>query len=207
MTDIPPTKTIAVLGARPTDRTAALRTLALRLAATGLRPVPVHDGAAADTGPAGPTLDQLRRADWSTAFDTVVDACARERRARARARPPDVLLVGGLAVRALACYRVGLALRGDEFDPAVRAWLEGPVVGAAAGYDAVLHIRPAAPVGRADRLVDRELAAVLDRLPLPPGAIFVAPLCSDVRHSIQDMIVGLTGQGVPTSFGCGCRTG
>jgi hypothetical protein len=224
MTDISPTKTIAVLGVRPTDRTTALRTLAVRLGAAGLRPVPVPDDPGLDNptpdspapdspGPGAtamaatsPTVDQLRRADWSTTFDTVLDACARERHARARAAA-GVLLVSGAALRALACYRVGLTLRGDEFDTAIRGWLEGPAAGAAADYDAVLHVRPAGRVGHAERLLDGTLSEVLDRLALPPGAIFETTSGSDLRHTISAVVALATRQGVPTSFGCACPTG
>ena len=208
MTDISPTKTIAVLGVRPTDRTAALRILAAGLAAAGLRPVPVPDDPVlADPGPdaatAGrsPTVAQLRRADWVTAFDTVLAACDRERHARTRVAT-GVLLVSGAALRALARYRVGLALRGDDYDASIRGWLEGPAAGAAAGYAAVLHVRPAAPVGPGERLLDGALAEVLDRLAVPPDAIFTSTSGGDVRHIISAMVELATRQGVPTSFEC-----
>ena len=208
MTDISPTKTIAVLGVRPTDRTAALRILAAGLAAAGLRPVPVPDdpvladpGPGAATADRSPTMAQLRRADWVTAFDTVLGACDRERHARMRA-PTGVLLVSGAALRALARYQVGLALRGDDYDASIRGWLEGPAAGAAAGYTAVLHVRPAAPVGPGERLFDKALTEVLERLAIPPHAIFSSASRSDVRHTISAVVALATRQGVPTSFEC-----
>ena len=208
MTDISPTKTIAVLGVRPTDRTAALRILAAGLAAAGLRPIPVPDDPVlADPGPGAatagrsPTVAQLRRADWVTAFDTVLGACDRERHARTRVST-GVLLVSGAALRALARYRVGLALRGDDYDASIRGWLEGPAAGAAAGYAAVLHVRPAAPVGPGERLLDRALAEVLERLAVPPDVVFTSTSGSDVRHTISAVVALATRQGVPTSFEC-----
>ncbi|MFC0544579.1 hypothetical protein [Kutzneria chonburiensis] len=209
MTDISPTKTIAVLGVRPTDRTAALNILAARLAAAGLRPVPVPDdpvladpgpGAAATAG-RSPTVAQLRRADWVTAFDTVLAACDRERQARTRA-PAGVLLVGGAALRAVARYRAGLRLRGEDYDASIRGWLEGPAAGAAAGYAAVLHVRPAAPVGPGEALLDRAIAEVVERLVTPPCAIFTSTSKSDVRHTVSAILALATRQGVPTSFEC-----
>jgi hypothetical protein len=208
MTDISPTKTIAVLGVRPTERTAALHILAARLAAAGLRPVPVPDepvladpGPGAATASRSPTVAQLRRADWVTAFDTVLAACDRERHARTRVAT-GVLLVSGAALRALARYRVGLALRGEDYDASIRAWLEGPAAGAAAGYAAVLHVRPAAPVGPGERLLDQALAEVLDRLAVPPSAVFTSTSGSDVRHTVSAIVALATRQGVPTSFEC-----
>lgn len=220
MTDTSPTKTIAVLGVRPTERTAALHILAARLAAAGLCPVPVPDDPVLDSsvldssgpdrsGPApgavtagrSPTVAQLRRADWVTAFDTVLAACDRERHARTRVAT-GVLLVSGAALRALARYRVGLALRGDDYDASIRAWLEGPTAGAAAGYAAVLHVRPSAPVGPGERLLDRALAEVLERLATPPTEIFTSAFGSDVRHTVSAVVALLTRQGVPTSLEC-----
>ncbi|QUQ70620.1 hypothetical protein [Kutzneria sp. CA-103260] len=208
MTDISPTKTIAVLGVRPTERTAALRILAAGLAAAGLRPVPVPDDPVlADPGPGAatagrsPTVAQLRRADWVTAFDTVLGACDRERHARTRVAT-GVLLVSGAALRALARYRVGLTLRREDCDASIRGWLEGPAAGAAAGYAAVLHVRPAAPAGYGERLYDRALREVLDRLAVPPQRIFTTPFGSDVRHTVSAVVGLATRQGVPTSIEC-----
>ncbi|MEV6605151.1 hypothetical protein [Kutzneria sp. NPDC051319] len=208
MTDISPTKTIAVLGVRPTDRTAALNILAARLAAAGLRPVPVPDDPVlADPGPGtatvgrSPTVAQLRRADWVTAFDTVLAACDREREARTRV-PTGVLLVSGAALRAVARYRAGLGLRGEDYDASIRGWLEGPAAGAVAGYAAVLHVRPAAPVGPGERVLDRALTEVLERLATPPCTIFTSASRSDVRHTVSAVVALATRQGVPTSFEC-----
>jgi hypothetical protein len=208
MTDISPTKTIAVLGVRPTERTAALRILAAGLAAAGLRPVPVPDDPVlADPGPGAatagrsPTVAQLRRADWVTAFDTVLGACDRERHARTRVAV-GVLLVSGAALRALARYRVGLTLRREDWDASIRGWLEGPAAGAAAGYAAVLHVRPAAPVGYGERLYDRALGEVLERLAIPPHTIFTTSFQSDLRHTISAVVSLATRQVVPTSIEC-----
>jgi hypothetical protein len=162
-------------------------------------------GAAPGSCPAtagrSPTVAQLRRADWVTAFDTVLAACDRERHARTRVTT-GVLLVSGAALRALARYRVGLALRGEDYDASIRAWLEGPTAGAAAGYAAVLHVRPAAPVGPGERLLDRALAEVLDRLAVPPSTVFTTTFGSDVRHTVSAIVALATRQGVPTSFEC-----
>lgn len=202
MTDISLTKTIAVLSARPTDRAEVLRALAARIRASGLHPVLVDD-----TEPAEPTVERLRRADWSTTFDTVVDACARERRARLAATMADVLLVGGAALHALARYRAGLALRGDEFDAAIRSWLEGPATGAAARYDAVLHVRPEGAARRGERLVDHELASLLERLDIPRGAIFRTLVKSDVHHTVRVVSDALGLGGAVTSSGRGWSAG
>ena len=126
----------------------------------------------------------LRTVDWSMTFDAVVDACTRERHAYWSAATADVLLVDGTALRALARYQVGLTLRGDEFDPSIRGWLEGPAMAAAARYDAVIHVRSSAGAPRGECLVDEALAAVLDRMGRPCGAFAVTPLRSDIRHTI-----------------------
>ncbi|GAA0595310.1 hypothetical protein GCM10010174_08050 [Kutzneria viridogrisea] len=202
MTDISLTKTVVVLAASPADHSTTTHELTQRLRAHGRNPVRVGRA-----GPAEPELDRLRRADWSTAVDSVLDACTKERDARRTAAAGDVLVVGGSPIGALAWYQAGLSLRGERCDPRIRGWLEGPTVGAAAHYGAVLHVRPASGAGRAVTLVDEALLAVLERLGIPTFAIFASPSDCELGHTLDGLFASPGHPAVPTSSAARCLTG